>query len=66
MELFENLKYAQEHGGIMIVIVLSFAYLEIRFHKKIDEVDSRARERDANHETYYHNLELKQRKEGTQ
>jgi hypothetical protein len=62
----ENLKYAQDHGGIMVVIVLSFIYLEVRFHRKIEDVDTRSKERDARHETYYHNLQLKQNKKGAE
>ena len=63
-DLFNQLEYVQNHGGIMVVIVLAFIYLEIRFHGRIDAVDQRSKDRDARHETYYHNMQLRQNKEG--
>ena len=56
--LGDALKYIQDHGGLLIIGLLAFMYIE--------RVDKHAKDRDANHETYYHNLELKQNRDGAQ
>ena len=54
----ETLEYAQNHGGILISILLACVFIEIR----IAGVESRAIDDQAEHELYYHHVELKQKK----
>ena len=54
----ETLEYAQDHGGILVSILLVCAFIEIR----IAGVERRAINDHAEHELYYHHVELKQKK----
>ena len=61
MELFESLKYIQDHGGIMITVALCFVFALIlrtvdlfRLRKDIKNVERRAVDRTAIHELHWH------------
>jgi len=55
--IFDSLKYFQDHGGIILSVLLVGAIIEIRLYW----IEKRSKDRDQNHETFYHNLELKKR-----
>ena len=61
MEFFENLKYIQDHGGIMITVALCFVFALIlrtvdlfRLREDIKNLERRAVDRTATHELHWH------------
>ena len=65
MDFLESMKYFQDHGGIVITIIVGFSALGIiyalirgidhyRLHKRIDSVERRAVDRTATHELHWH------------
>lgn len=58
VDIAEKLEYAQNHGGILVSILLACIFIEIR----IAGVERRSINADAHHELYYHHVELKQKK----